>query len=345
MNANKKCFVIAPIDEKGSEIRKRSNRIFSEIVKPITEQFSYETTRAPLSEGGIINIKIIKKLFDADLVIADLTNSNPNVFYELGVRHAINKPTIQIIKEGQKLPFDVSPIETISLDIDNTDSINECKEELKKQIQYIGKNPDDIISFVSYAIPNINFLSMQKKLGITAIYEYGNSENEKLRDKLRNANEIKIIALSATSFLYNFGSFIIEALIKKNATIKLLIAKENSETVEDVELIESNYSKGHITNEIRSTKDQLKEMCIKANGNGKIWFGQYRTLIRNSIIICDKSWGWLTLSYPPKGSVESISLELDSGKLLEDCIKHFDKIWKRSNPKKLKIKYKSKKTE
>lgn len=339
MNPNKKCFIIAPIGEKDSEIRKRSNIVFNEIIKPITEQFSYETKRAPLSESGIINSKIIKKLFEADLVIADLTNSNPNVFYELGVRHAINKPTIQIIEEGQKLPFDVLPIETIFLEIGDTNSINEFKEGLKRQIQYIIENPNDIVSFVSYAIPNINFLSMQKKLGITAIYEYGNSENEKLRDKLRNASEIKIIALSAVSFFYNFSSSVIEALIKKNATFKLLIAKENSETVEDVELI-AKYIKGSISNEIKSVKDQLKKICIEAKGNGKIWLGQYGTLIKNSLIICDKSWGWLTLYYPPKRTVESVTLELGSGKLLEDCIKHFDGIWKRSNPKKFKIKYK-----
>lgn len=339
INSNKKCFVIAPIGEKYSETRIYSDRVLNEVIKPITEQFSYETIRAPLSEGGIINSKIIKKLFDADLVIADLTDLNPNVLYELGVRHAINKPTIQIIKKEQKLPFDVSPIETIFLDIDDNFSIDECREELKKQIQYIIGNPEVIISFVSSAIPNINFLSMQKKLGITAIYEYGHSENEKLRDKLRNTKDIRIIALSARNFFYNFSSFIIEALIKNNAIVKLLIAQENSETVEDVETIE-NYRKGIISDNIVFTKDQLKKMCIEANGNGKIWFGQYRTLIRNSIIICDKNWGWLTLSYPPKKAIESITLELGPGKLLEDCLIHFNKISKLCCMKKFKIKYK-----
>jgi len=340
---NKKCFVISPIGKKGSETRKRSDFVLENIIEPITKKFRYETKRVPFSESGIINTKIIERLINANLVIADLTDSNPNVFYELGVRHTVNKPTIQIIKEGQKIPFDVSPIQAIFLNIDDTDSINECKEELKKQIQSIINNPNDIISFVSYALPNINFLNMQKKLGITAIYEYGNTENEKISTKLKNANEIKIIALSARSFFHNFGSFIIEALIKKNATIKVLFAKEYSETVEDVESVESEYRKGHISQEIESTKDQLKEILTKAKGKGQIWYGQYRVLIRNSITICDKNWGWLTLIYPPKRAVESLTLELGMGKLLEDCKIHFDKVWNLSSTNKYKIKYKIKK--
>jgi len=340
---NKKCFVISPIGKKGSETRKRSDFILKNIIEPITEKFGYETTRAPFSESGIINNKIIERLINANLVIADLTDSNPNVFYELGVRHTVNKPTIQIIKEGQEIPFDVSPIQTILLNIDDTNSVDECKEELKKQIQSIIENPNDIISFVSNALPNINFLSIQKKLGITTIYEYGNTENEKISNKLRKAKEIKIIALSARSFFHNYGSFIIEALIKKNAIIKVLIAKEYSGTVEDVESIESEYRKGHISQEIESTIDQLKEILVRAKGKGRIWYGQYRTLIRNSITICDNNWGWMTIIYPPKRAVESLTLELGPGKLLEDCKIHFDKIWKLSSTEKYKIKYKIKK--
>lgn len=53
-------------------------------------------------------------IISADLVIADLTGNNPNVFYELAIRHSYRKPTIQIIKGEMDIPFDVANMRTIS---------------------------------------------------------------------------------------------------------------------------------------------------------------------------------------------------------------------------------------
>lgn len=114
--SKKKCFVISPIGEDDGPIRRRSDQVLQYIIKPPVEEAGYQLTRADkISEPGIITSQIIERVVEDDLVIADLTDWNPNVFYELAIRHAIRKPFVQLIKRGEKLPFDVAGTRTIFL--------------------------------------------------------------------------------------------------------------------------------------------------------------------------------------------------------------------------------------
>jgi hypothetical protein len=87
------------------------------------------------------------------LVIADLTGSNPNVFYELAIRHAIRKPLVQIIQKDEKIPFDVAGMRTIPVDHRDLDSLQEAKTEIEKQIHSILKRkPEEIESPISVSV-------------------------------------------------------------------------------------------------------------------------------------------------------------------------------------------------
>jgi hypothetical protein len=86
------------------------------------------------------------------LVIADLTSHNPNVFYELAVRHVIQKPIIQIIQKGERIPFDVSAQRTIDIDHKDLDSVDDAKKELERQIVAVEKDPTLVDSPISTAI-------------------------------------------------------------------------------------------------------------------------------------------------------------------------------------------------
>lgn len=70
-----------------------------------------------LGTGLILN-DIISAIKNSALVIADITPDNPNVFYEVGFAHALNKPTILLNekKQREKLPFDISGFRTIFYD-------------------------------------------------------------------------------------------------------------------------------------------------------------------------------------------------------------------------------------
>jgi hypothetical protein len=56
---------------------------------------------------------ITRQLLEAQAVIAEISPANPNVYYEVGFAHALNKPTILIADKETKLPFDVSPFRVL----------------------------------------------------------------------------------------------------------------------------------------------------------------------------------------------------------------------------------------
>jgi hypothetical protein len=136
-NADKKaCFVIAPIGEKNSDFRKHSDQVLKYIIKAALSDV-YEVTRGDeISEPGMITSQVLQAVQDSSLVVADLTWHNPNVFYELAVRHAIEKPVIHLIdRRISKIPFDVGGFRTIEFDITDLESVESAVSELKKQAQ------------------------------------------------------------------------------------------------------------------------------------------------------------------------------------------------------------------
>lgn len=149
----KSCFVIAPIGEAKSSARNRSDKILKHIIKPIVMEAGYAVKRADeIDHPGMITAQIINHIINDDLVIADLTDHNPNVFYELALRHAIRKPIIHLIQNDQKLPFDISDSRTIFVDHTDLDSVEECRQNMQKQIASLEKNPEQIDSPISHAI-------------------------------------------------------------------------------------------------------------------------------------------------------------------------------------------------
>ena len=115
-----KAFVIGPIGDKdaedGSSARvayEEGIQIFEDVIAPACTAFGLEATRADMiSRSGEIPEQIFRQLRDCPVVIADLTGANPNVMYELGLRHTTGRVTIQLGEKG-RLPFDVAAIRTI----------------------------------------------------------------------------------------------------------------------------------------------------------------------------------------------------------------------------------------
>jgi hypothetical protein len=125
------CFVIAPIGEPDSETRKRSDQVLKHVISPAAAECGYKALRADqISEPGMITSQVIQHVVEDPLVIADLTDRNPDVFYELAIRHAIRKPLVQMIKKGEQIPFDVAGTRTIPLDHKDLASVDDAKREV-----------------------------------------------------------------------------------------------------------------------------------------------------------------------------------------------------------------------
>lgn len=177
----KTCFVIAPIGEIGSETRKRSDLVLKYVILPAAEQCGYAALRADqISEPGLITSQVIQHIIDDPLVIADLTERNPNVFYELAIRHALKKPLVQIIKSGEQMPFDVAGTRTISVDHRDLESVEIAKQEIVKQIESLEKKPQDIETPISVAV-ELKFLRQSE-----------NPEDRSLAGLVSSLSEIKL---------------------------------------------------------------------------------------------------------------------------------------------------------
>ncbi|MBW9066100.1 hypothetical protein JNB71_22590 [Rhizobium herbae] len=112
----KQCFVVGPIGDDDSDDRIHADWLLEEIIEPVfAEHFPYfEVTRADkISNPGRIDAQVITALLESELVIADLTTLNPNAFYEIGIRHMIQKPIIHMHLEGQRIPFDIASFRSI----------------------------------------------------------------------------------------------------------------------------------------------------------------------------------------------------------------------------------------
>lgn len=112
------CFVITPIGKPNEAIRRHVDGIIDAAIIPsLCDKYEIVVAHR-MWEPGTITKQIISEIYNAKLVIANVTNLNPNVMYELALRHSIGKPVITIAENGTVLPFDISVERTIYYDND-----------------------------------------------------------------------------------------------------------------------------------------------------------------------------------------------------------------------------------
>ncbi|GGH64287.1 hypothetical protein [Phaeocystidibacter marisrubri] len=101
-------FIIGPIGDNGSPERKRIDGLIS-LIKENKKELNIATVSAShtIDISGKITHQILKSLITVDLVISDISNHNPNVMYELAVRHAQRRPCILIATNNTIIPFDI----------------------------------------------------------------------------------------------------------------------------------------------------------------------------------------------------------------------------------------------
>lgn len=127
------CFVVGPIGKDGSPERKHADLLLHAVIKHVLEskEFGYKVKRADEdADPGMIGDRVITDIINSQLVVADLTDLNPNAFYELGIRHSTQLPTIHIAKLGTILPFDNVAHRTIFVDLTDWHSIEQARARL-----------------------------------------------------------------------------------------------------------------------------------------------------------------------------------------------------------------------
>lgn len=177
----RKCFVVSPIGDEGTAVRNNADKLFKYIIKPVCDVCDFEAIRVDqLNDANSITQVIIEYLDEADLVIADISGHNPNVFYEMGFRARTKKPIIHLKTKNEELPFDINTIRTFEYDLTDLDSVDEIKERLIKTIKSFNY------------IDNENSSDSEEADGISTsimpiLYQILDSVNE-LRSEVKNIN-------------------------------------------------------------------------------------------------------------------------------------------------------------
>lgn len=129
------CFIVTAIGESGTETRDRADEVFSYLIAPVCEELGYKPVRVDQVDAvDNINETIINYLKTAPMVVADMTGHNPNAFYELGFRQALELPLVPIIQSGNGLPFDVISQRTVFYNL-SVGKIEQSKRDLKAKMK------------------------------------------------------------------------------------------------------------------------------------------------------------------------------------------------------------------
>jgi nucleoside 2-deoxyribosyltransferase/phage shock protein A len=125
MEEKKEAFVVLPFESD-------FNQVYNEVMEPALEEVGYEINKADSidSQQNILE-DIIRGISEADLLIADLTSSNPNVFYELGIAHGLGIPTVLITQDLEEVPFDLRAYKIIEYSTEFTE-IGDLQNELRE---------------------------------------------------------------------------------------------------------------------------------------------------------------------------------------------------------------------
>ena len=105
------CFVIMPIANPDGYDDGHFEKVYEDIHKVACINAGYNPVRADeVKPTNLIHLDILQKLIDSPMAICDLSNRNPNVLFELGLRQAFDKPTVLVQEFGTPPIFDISPL-------------------------------------------------------------------------------------------------------------------------------------------------------------------------------------------------------------------------------------------
>lgn len=141
-----------------TEERKHSDLFISSLVQPALDELGLKVVRADqIGEPGMITTQVLEYLKLSKLAIADLSYLNPNVFYEVALRHALRLPVVQLIRKADKLPFDVNQSRTLVFDTTDIYSLipklQTYRSEIANQARKAIEDPESVGNPVSVFYP------------------------------------------------------------------------------------------------------------------------------------------------------------------------------------------------
>ncbi len=162
----KVCFVIMPFSDPEGYEKGHFKKIYEQIFKPAIEDAGYTAFRMDEnSESTLIQAKIYNHLINEPMVLCDLSSKNPNVLYELGIRHAYDKPVVLVQEEGQSHIFDIAGLTTVSYRKNRL--YDEVVQDQKNITEAIKQTANAQNNYSVMSLVNLNPAMLDSKNGIT----------------------------------------------------------------------------------------------------------------------------------------------------------------------------------
>ena len=187
------CFVIMPFgakrDDNGREID--FDAIYQEIIAPAIGEVGFEAVRADEElSGGVIHNAMFERLVLSEYAIADLTILNPNVYYELGVRHAVRPQSTVLISAADCLPFDVAHLSTTLYALDKKGrpkDADAARGKVAQKLEHAKKNDQPDSPLFRYAEGWLKAPQVDHEK--TDLFRRDVSYSREFKTKLRHARE------------------------------------------------------------------------------------------------------------------------------------------------------------
>jgi hypothetical protein len=181
------CFVIMPFTSL-------FNEEYKGIIRPAIELAGLKCVRPDeIYSKPQVTSDIWKALRSSRIVIAELSGKNINVFYELGLAHALGKPTIIITRNEKDVPFDLKALRYLYYDINNPAWGDNLKNNLKEMILAVLKGSEygEVFDDITVALSGTEKMSPAKELEIRQIVE------ESIGSRMKQPVEVLISSLAA----------------------------------------------------------------------------------------------------------------------------------------------------
>lgn len=239
------CFVIMPIGDQEfgeisvsqRELREKYDNLITEALLRADSMLDIKRSD-DIAKPGCITNDIIARIMYSDVVIADVTYPNPNVYYELGLRHACKPGTIIIRDDsGPKTPFDIAHLRHIPYS-DTSTGLKKLAEDLRKQLEFIYSHPSE---------PD-NLLLDQAKLTSYRFMQYGRQEDSdqskiELLEAMFHSPELMEIALKKSQGQAIDQAEVMGALLANPDSASRLfqiLAKSGAISLDDIQLGKKN---------------------------------------------------------------------------------------------------------
>jgi len=242
MRQKKKCFVIMPVSRTKSCTTGQWTTIFDAMIKPavLGSRLGFTCERARPRTGSLIK-DILNELNRADVVIADLTDTNPNVFYELGVRHTLRNRTILIAQDMKYVPSDLTSYWVVTYK-KGLQGLQDFKKKMKDILREMMMNPEKPDNPVADFLgeKNISLLSQERSVNLkklTALvseFSYNLTSLDDIISALKQSEELQKQKKDYSVSPVRFSNVCLNELLSTRyielpeATMKLLMSLNQS---------------------------------------------------------------------------------------------------------------------